>query len=265
MIGFSIGKMKVIQGGWDNMDNGFRDHAQGVYAQHLAFHTYEPMIAMNVKAGGDISLQVLNDVTTADGGSWNETAHPTFVLGWNGDFAGIGPMLAFGSYDNNKSRYFDIGAHASIAGSKVTLDYENNQHSTKGYKAGDTKAKSFNDVSNSITFKGSYLIPGVVTPGVYFSTYDLKENTENGAKDIKYNRAFGRDATTGAPTGKPDVAFNDNGQTWAVSLDVNALGKGWTPYIAYVSESGKFEKSATDTSTQTRTDGDLRIGVLGEF
>ena len=73
-VAFSIGKMKVMQGGWDNMDNGFKDHVQGPYASNLAFSKYEDMIAFSMKAAGKATLQLVNDVS-GDDAEWNDGQH----------------------------------------------------------------------------------------------------------------------------------------------------------------------------------------------
>lgn len=249
-VGFSIGKMKVLQGGWDNMDNGFRDHIQGPYAKNLAFDKYEDMIALHLKAAGKVTLQLVNDVQ----GQWNTTEHPTFIIGWQGEFGPISPIVDIGTYDNQKSNWVDVGVKGNFSGLKAGLDVKMDTITAKDTTTG--KAKESKDTATSYTLKAGYEIKDSAYPWIYVSMYDRKQDKN----DAKINSI-----TTDA-AGKKTYSFDDNGMAWGVGADFLMLGKGWTPYAAIVSQGGKFAKDDTDvTKEEDKSKMQVRLGMLGEF
>ena len=268
MIGWSFGKMMVLQGGFDNIDGDFKSHATGVYAQNLVFNTYEPMTALTVKAGGTFTLQVLNDkVSAGNDGVWNKNKHPTFVLGYRGDFGPVSPLVDIGSYDNNKSRWLDVGVKTEMNGLMATLDYYNNNHANMLEVAGE-KPKSAADVSTAITLYAQYEVKGAVTPWLYFSTFDNKqfEDKTLGLSNAKYNDSTPAVAATETTAATPATySWNDNGQTIGVGVNLNDMGKGWTPYIAFINQSGKFEDEKNPGEAKSKSEMWLRVGVLGEI
>jgi hypothetical protein len=269
MFGWSFGKMKVLQGGWDQADGGFRDHAVGVYrASLLPFRDYEAMTAIHLKVAGKLTLQVMNDANQGQGDAtnidasktvaeWNKGSHPTYDLGWAGDFNGIMPLIDFGAYDNQKSMWFDVGIKAKLAGVDASLDFSQNSFAHKRADAAG-KAKAVKDVGTNIALRAGYEVPGVVKPILYFATYDNKQGADSvtGAKDLKFNS---RNPTTGVK------AQNDNGQTIGVSADVLSLGKNWSPYLALVNQSGKWADPKKPDSAKSYSDMTVRFGALGEF
>jgi hypothetical protein len=264
MVGYSMGKMRVLQGGWDNIDSSYRDHVIGVYAQNLVFGEYENMFALHIKAAGLISFQVLNDVVRdgANGDRWNTTVHPTWVLGWMGEFGPVKPLIDFGSYDNNKSRWIDVGIKTDMAGLDATLDYYNQNNVHRVFKT-DGKATGEADVATSITLKVAYEVKNVVTPWIYFSTYENKQaddkNLATPLADHKFN------SQTKDATGNVTYNFDDNGMVYGVGVNIDGLGKGWTPYVALTSTAGKFESETKAGETKTKSDMQVKIGVLGEI
>lgn len=263
MVGFSFGRMRVHQGGWDNMDGSYRTHVTGVYGDNLAYRSFDDMIALHVMAGGKVTLQILNDVTTATGGSWNKSAHPTWVLGWMGEFGPIKPLFDIGSYDNNKSRWIDVGIKTEMNGLFATLDFYN---LSAVDKAVDTsgKAKEATDVATSITLNVGYEVKGSVTPWLYFSTFENKQADDDklvpARKDSKVNSA-----STDPATGVTSYGWEDNGVVYGVGVDIHSMGKGWTPYVALTSRSGKFPKATDPTKEETKSEMQVKIGVLGEI
>lgn len=260
MVGFSVGRMRVHQGGWDNMDSSYRTHATGVYGDNLVYRSsYGDMIALHVMAGGKVTLQILNDVTTPSGGDWNKSAHPTWVLGWMGEFGPIKPLFDIGSYDNNKSRWIDVGIKTEMAGLAATLDFYNLNHVNKETDPTDGKAKEAADVATSITLNVAYEVKNVVTPWVYYSTYENKQADDSKLelKDEKTNTTV--PATATEPT---SFVFDDNGVVYGVGVDVQTFGKGWTPYLALVSRSGKFLEAGKE---ETKSEMQVKLGVLGEI
>lgn len=264
MMGFSIGKMKVMQGGWDHWDASYRDHAgdHAVYRKNLVYSSYDEAVTVHLNVAGKVALQLLNDVTTATGGEWNKTAHPTWVLGWMGEFGGIHPLVFLGSYDNNKSRWIDIGVKTAMAGLNATLDYHMNTFTHKDPDPDDAKKNKENaDNASSITLKVGYEIKNTATPWFYFSTYDNKQadDKDSGREDIKFNSS-----TTDA-AGMTTYNWDDNGVVWGLGADLAMMGKGWNPYVAIVNRSGKFQKATDPTKEESKSEMWFRIGVLGEI
>ena len=82
-FGLSIGKERILQGGWDHLDQGYRTHAEGFYAKNLAMQDFDSMAALHLRAAGLVSLQIVNDVKAvsastdpAVSGRWNRAATP---------------------------------------------------------------------------------------------------------------------------------------------------------------------------------------------
>jgi hypothetical protein len=271
VIGFSFGRMKVLQGGWDQLDGSFRDHASGAYrgvdrgmgvknsGGNLPFRDYEDMAALHIKAAGKVTLQILNDRNPSTGAYWATTQHPTYDLGWQGDFGGIMPLIDVGTYDNQKSLWWDVGVKAKLAGIDASLDVGQNRHARKGADSSG-KAKADIDTGTNVALRAGYEIAAAAKPWLYFSTYDNKEATDSvaGTKDVKYNSI---DMTGTAPV----YDWNDNGQTIGVGVDMLSLGKNFTPYLAVVDYMGKWEDPAKPDATKSHSDLLVRLGVLGEF
>jgi len=268
-FGFSIGKERIMQGGWHHMEEGYRTHADGLYAQNLALADYDALFALHLKVAGLATLQVVNDVVAdptsanaAVSGRWNKSAHPTFVLGWLGEFGPVKPLIDFGSYDNNKSRYVDVGVKTEINGLTATLDYHNDNQSYRvATTANPAVVNKEHDVKSSYSLNVAYEVKNVVTPWAYYSYFDNKQASDSaaGLSNRKYNTST---AATNVPGGY-NYAWDDNGTVWGVGFDLNMTGKNWNPFVAYVSTSGKFLKAGSTTDTETRTDAQLKIGVLG--
>ncbi len=252
-VGMGMGKMKVMQGGWDTLDDSFRDHWTGAYSENRAFAKYAEMIAVHFKVAGQINLQILNDVTTKDKGEWNKAEHPTFAFGWLGNLGVFSPLVDFGSYDNNKSRWTDVGFKTAVAGLKARLDLRDEVKSHKGADSAG-KAQANDDKGQAVSLLVSYELKDTATPWLYYSTYDKKE-----FKDVKVNKI-----DTDATTSKKTYKFDDNASIAGLGVDIGLLGKGWTPYLALLSKSGKFLDAAT-AKEETKTEAQVRLGVLGEF
>jgi hypothetical protein len=261
MLGVTFGKAKVMQGGWDVQNGNFRDHAKGPLWDNLVFSEYAPMIALQAKVAGLVQLQVLDDVvdrTADDIATWNKTEHPTWILGWKGDFNGIQPLVDVGSYDNNKSMYVDVGIGAVMGGLNASLDFHQNMITENGTDTAG-KQKDYKHTISNIALKARY-DAGPVTPGLYFANYNVKQadDKKNGREDVKFN-------TTYDATGARNPVFDDNGNVAGVWVDVNTFGKGWTPYLAVVNQMGKFRKDPTSTKEESKSDLQVKLGCLGEF
>ncbi len=269
MVGMSIGKMRVMQGGYDNMDSNYRSHTHSVLVAggNLAMPDYTPMIEVGLKVAGDVKLQLVNDVTVGGGtGEWNQSVHPTWVLGWMGQFGGIFPMIDIGSFDNNKSRWFDMGIKTSMAGLNATLDYYNQSRVHKDTDPTDPKKnKESADTLSSIALNVGYEVKGMMTPWLHFSTFENKQADDKdvGREDLKTN------SNGVGAGGDPVYNWDDNGTVIGVGADLAMMGKGWTPFVAVVSTSGKFDKNLGAASTtpkeESKSNTMLKIGILGEI
>lgn len=258
MMGFSIGRQKVLQGGWDNIDGSFKTHARGVYADNLVFNEYEDMIGIHLNVAGSLTLQLANDRMVGAPGRrgsamWNKTSHPTWILGWAGSFGPIAPIVNIGSYDNNKSRWVDLGIKTDMSGLMASLDIYQNTMTMK--VASGTKVEEPQNVATSVALNVKYMIKGTATPFLYFSTYDNKQADDSklGLKDSKVN-------TTNAD-GSMD--WDDNGVVWGVGTDLHMMGKGWSPFVAIVGRSGKWADAAG--KEETKSDMTIKIGALGDI
>jgi hypothetical protein len=243
-VSWTLGRQFVHQGGWDFTRETHSAHAWGKYAGALPYSRYADGLAFNVKAGGDISLQLLNDVTTADGGTWNNRKHPTFVLAYHGSFGPVEPLFHYGTLDNQKSSWMDLGVKTSMNGLNATLDY----HTVKwGVKTADgaDKWKSEDQVSTAITLNVGYEIKGTATPYLYISTYDMKQSPE----DSKVNA---------------DDSFADNGFTWSIGADIDAVGgANYKPFFTITSNSGKYNDSKGEE--ETRSEMNIELGAWGNI
>jgi hypothetical protein len=263
-IGFSIGRQTVLQGGFDNIDGGYKSHATGIYADNMSFNPNEDMIALHLKVAGEITLQIVNDRYVDGPGrmgaaNWNTGRHQTFVAGWRGNFGTVTPMLNIGSYDNNKSRWMDLGIKTSMAGLDASLDIYQNTFTNKVTVG--KKNEEPQDVATSITLNLAYNIAKTATPFLYFSTYDAKQADDSklGLKDRKTN-SYATDADGNLTGG---MNWDDNGVVWAIGTDLHMMGNGWSPFFALVNRSGKWEDSAG--KEETKSEMMIKLGAHAEI
>ena len=251
------------------MDSNYRSHTTAVLDQgNLAFADYTPMIALSMKVAGEVKLQLVNDVHGNKGDAtdahWNKTEHPTWILGWMGQFGGIYPMVDIGSYDNNKSRYFDVGVKTAMAGLNATLDFHSDSEVFKGADA-KGKAKGFTETKTGLALNVAYEMKGSMTPWFHYSSFDAKQPTDKdaGLEDAKTNSYV---AASGSTPGH--YTWDDNGSVIGVGADFAFMGKGWTPYVAIVTQSGKFDKNlgkGAKVEEESKSEMNLKLGVLGEI
>lgn len=262
MIGFSIGRQKVLQGGFDYVESNYTKHVVGAYASNLVFSEFSDMIALHVKAGGDLTLQIVDDVV----GDWNTKEKQTWILGWTGAFGPISPMVNIGSYDNNKSMYFDVGVKTAMNGLTASLDIHMNQGTAKEPDVDPKKNKELKDTATAYTLNLAYEVKGTMTPWAYFSVYDRKEATDSKiarrAKETKTNTAATYDAAGNMTS---PAQWDDNGTTWGVGANFHMMGQGWSPFVAIIGQSGKWEDPADATKEETKSNMMIKIGALGEI
>jgi hypothetical protein len=247
-VGFSMGQMKTLIGGWDLYGFDYRTHAIGLYHANLPVSLYQPVLAFHLKAAGQITLQLFNDVADASGARWNKNSHPTYALGWMGKFGPIEPLVNIGTYDNQKSRWIDVGIKTNMSGLVATLDFNQNSYSNKVPDGSSNKSEE--DVATNISLRAGYEMKGAATPWLYFSTYD--------------NKQHGTDSKVNSPTaaGETGHHFDDNGQVFGLGADLNMFGDNWNPYVALVSTSGKWMEGADEKS---KSDMQIKLGVLGSI
>lgn len=258
-MGLSIGKMKVQQGGWDQKLNEFSDHVQGYYNRNFAFKSYEPMLALSVAAAGIATIQLVNDLTTDNSGQWNQKEHLTFILGWYGDLGTINPVLTYGSYDNNKSNWVDLGVQLEAGALTSRLDLKLDTISNKIEIDGQANSKE--DKASSLTFKVAYEIKSLMTPWVYYSSYDKKQYEDAAAskKDAKVNNGqVGADGTY-------VYALDDNAIILGAGADFALTGYFWMPYFAVTATSARFAPLNQPAKAETRYSGTVHLGCYGSI
>ena len=270
-LGFSIGKERIMQGGWDHQDQGYQTHVEGFYAQNLAMKDFDGVLALHLKAAGLLSLQVVNDVkadkTSSNpdvSGRWNKDTHPTIILGWLGEFGPIRPLLDVGSYDNNKSRWIDVGIKAQLNSLRVTLDYHND---SVAYRVPVAGAPDQNETNTKIAYtaNASFEVPNLLTPWLYYSNYEQKQASDAsiGLSGHKYNTATAVPIT--AAEGGYTYTWDNNGTTWGLGADFGFFGKNWNPFLAFVRQSGRFLKGTSAADTETRSENLVKLGILGRI
>ncbi len=258
-VGFSLGKMKVHQGGWDQKLNGIRDHVQGNYRRHFAFSSYEPMLAVMIPIQGKLTLQLVNDVTIDDGGQWNEKSHLTPILGWFGELGTVDPLLAYGSYDNNKSYWLEVGFAANHGGFSGRFDTKFDSFSNKVREGGEVK--NYADRTTSHTLKLEYAMPELVRPWMYMSKFERiqYESQASNKKDAKVN------ASTVNGQGKFIYALDDNALTFGTGIDLLSLGPDWTPFAAWITTLATFADPANTAVSEQKSLSSFHLGCTAEL
>lgn len=248
-VGLSLGKMNLQIGGWDVAGFDFyNDHVIGNYVYNLPFHPYQPMAAVHFRAAGEVTLQLFNDVvkdSAANLARWNTAEHLTYALGWTGQFGMVAPKINYGSYDNNKSFWLDLGVKVKTGAICATFDYFHNSDSAKKPATATEKAKGEDTVKTAISLKVAYEMPKMATPWFYYSMYDAKQPN----KDIKFNTGM----------------WDDNSMTWGVGADLTMLGDNYTPFVAVVGNSGKFQDPTDANKTETKSEMTIKLGAFASI
>jgi hypothetical protein len=252
-LSLSVGKDRVMQGGWDNFDQEF-DAIWGISSYMGPFKAYAPAatLAFN-QAHGTLSLQMTNDVTTTSGilsallsgkntnttnadGQWNTTQkQPAFILDYRGIYRSglVRPLLQIGQYDANHSRFIDIGAKISRGPLNFTMDYLVDNRSEKTSSGAE---KYFTYTLTAL--RADYTIDGLAKPFIYWT----QTNT----------------------TGETNLAQDTSPTSYAASLGATYLGFGtkYAPYLAYHRLAGKYVLGDVE---KTATQNSVRIGVMGSI
>lgn len=259
----ALGKMRVRQGGFDNWNHDFHSHVQGHYVYSLPFEKFEQAVELRFHSFGDLVLQVLNDITKDNGGQWNENSHPTYIMGWRGQFGNIVPGLNIGAWDNQKSYFVDFGIDSRTGRFRLVLDYSYFSFANKGYENGDAKLMA--DVATSATLSLKYTVPNTISGFIYYSGFEKRQNQEFHGEDLEVNNTSDKLKT---PHGEVTVVerslWDDNGKIFAVGSEVEIFDHGFIPYWVIQQSSGDFlDENQTDKVTKTEVR--IKIGVWGEI
>lgn len=270
-IGLSIGKMKVQQGGFDNIDENYRTHVKPAYRANLVYDDrYQPMIAIQINAAGRLIFQILDDKTAsaADPNRWNKRQRQTWIISHRGEAGPIETLLGIGSYDSHHSFWIDLGLKAKVAGLVTTIDYWSNRESLEAVKVEDGSSQNLTQLSTSVSANISYVIDEIIKPWIHFSKFDRKQaETSNdvtiAAKNAGPN-ASSRLSSIDVQYNSSSDTIDDNASTIGIGADILALGSGWTPFLAIIGTSGDFltEKSS---QIEKRKSLQIKLGVLGEI
>ena len=248
MVGVTIGRDYVRQGGYSNWDNSF-SNVWGDRIQALAFGRNETSLSFHYSPNSthNVTVQLVNDVmddaaTTDVKEAQYNTSHkqPAALLEYTGEFGSIKPMIQYGQYDSNHSSFFNVGARAKFGATAVTFDY--GSHSAFQKVGTSDKAA----VANNMTLRAEHEV-GSMVPFVWFNSFNVVDKDVNGGTENKTN-------TTGD--------WDDNATQISVGSSFKNFGDNWTPYVAYRMTSGKFMPATTE---KTGSEGELGLGVTGNF
>lgn len=270
VVGLSFGKMKVQQGGFDNMDESYRVHVKPDYRTNLVYpDRYEPMFALQVNAAGKLLLQILNDIvgSSKNLNRWNKRERQTWILSYRAPVGPIESMINCGSYDSHHSLWVDVGVRAEIVGLLISADYWMNKESLKGLRA-DNSVVSIPQVATNLSVNLSYSFVGKVRPWVHYSKFErIQANTGKDGQLLE----SAPDSTSQVRVSSVDRKYNlsssmldDNSMTAGFGADVLSLGDGWAPFFAVIASSAKFLKN-NSLDLETRHDFQIKLGVLGEI
>lgn len=283
MFGFTMGKERVNQDGWDGKDSGNFDAAWGKSVWTTPFKTYANMFAIHLNPGdmGKITLQLVDDLTTVSGpdfagaadgktgrnttnrpATWNETnKQPAPVLQYTGEFGPVKPLLQIGQYDMNHSRFIDVGAKFSMADLGVTFDYLMDNYSQKVAKSSGDGYEDKMLTYTNIALRADYTMKGLAKPFVWVSSFNRSGEKEAiAADDVKANQ----NPSTNTKCAAFKACFDDNAMSLSVGSYILAMGDGWSPYVVYRSVSGKFYKAGS-TDEATGSTSTIAIGAAGAF
>jgi len=278
MVGLTGGVDRINEGGWENKNHGYETMVLSPYTaaflplQTASHDSDKPVMALNVKAGdaGHVTLQLTDDTVDTSGEHFStENKQPAMTLEYMGDFGGIMPLVQFGSYDANHSKYFDLGVGLNMMNMGLYFDFMNDNRAHK------VPGKTLTDNMQTISLDLSYTLPGVAKPFLKYATYNNKQGVTAGDTEAKANpslAAIGGEVTAAGGTmaqalaaAQSSDAFSDNGSVWSIGSEFLMEGNHYRPFLAFVGRSGKFLKGTTGTDSETKSDTSIKLGVLGNF
>ncbi len=260
----SFGKMKVRDYGWEHRSYGSALSLVQSYGHAIRPYKYEDLVALEGKYGwGSVTLQAAKDMVPACAtlatptcNSWTKLNakkevvqnQPALFFEYVGDFAGVKPLLQYGSYDQNHSTLATLGVKYEANDLNVELDYTNHNIGVKGKKAGGTKEENLVSKETNIALNASYKMNDW-KPFVHYSVYDMEQYTNTGVKQPKVNSAVG--------------TFDDNAATVGLGAEYFMYGDAFRPYLAWVQKSGKFNDK--NNKEATMAENEIKLGIKGEF
>lgn len=257
-FGISAGKKKVFQGGFENKYKKTA-YASTAYAETLKpFSSFAPVFELlaQVDVAGTVTLQMTDDstvgsyATTVDekGEVTGKKKQPAMILAWEGEFGPLFPMVTFGSYDMNHSKFFTVGAkleHQGIMGlAEYVADMRNRPDPTDATKA-------VTDNMSVINIEAGYTMEKMMGVSFKYAMFDTKQ----AGTDIKGNAAGSVDPT----------AFFDNNNVWTLGATCLTEGPHFAPYVAFVGRSGNNLKAGSATDVEAKSDLSMVLGFGGEF
>jgi len=283
MFGFTMGKSRVNQDGWNGKDGGGVANIWGKSPYVTPFKTYSHGLSVHMNPGdaGKVTLQLMNDITTKSGpvlqtsidgksgtntsnrpGTWNQTSkQPAAIIEYTGEFGPISPILQVGQYDMNHSRFVDVGARFAMSDLSVTFDYLMDNYSQKVAKASGDGFESKNLTFTDISLRTEYTMKGLAKPFLWVNSYTRSNEKDSvAADDVKANT----NPTGNVACSAVKACFDDNAMSLSVGSYILAMGDGWSPYVVYRSVSGKFFKAAS-ADTATGSNNTIAIGAIGSF
>lgn len=263
-IDHQLNNMITIRGGRDFVNyGGFDNDMWGTYEDMLggAIRQYNrlapqggtaDLVEVMIKAGGWISLQLVNDAnttTTAANNPNNVSKQPAFVLEYKGQFGAIHPLVQIGSVDLNEEMFFTLGVKFQAAGLMGYLDYVSDNIVTG--KSASTTGKETTDTVTGINLRLDYSA-GDYTPFLKVTTLDRKQD----GTDVKVNGTV--------PSSDP--SFGDNAMHWALGVKMAYDNHNhYNPYLVIINRSGKFTDTSDGNKEVTASDMMIKVGVMGEF
>lgn len=269
MIGIGGGKIKINQGGWDFKNYDYSTLMGTVYTDtDMPLPMYAAGYELMVKAGGagDISLQLTDDVVacTAKACAGNtdkrfnkENKQPAWTLQYMGDFGGIKPLFQLGSYDINHSKYIALGLGYEGMGLDAYLDFI--QDSRMYALTVGTEDKKFTDTHSTYTLDVGYTIAKVARPFLKYSAFNVKDATDSAVT------AIATEPTSNATPTAAGTSYEDNATQWALGSSFLMEGNHFRPYFALVNTTGKFAKAVDPTTSESKSDMQIKLGVMGTF
>ncbi len=247
-LGVTMGKDKTHVGGFENYVNSSFRIFDSKYYETKPFSTYARTASIQYKAAGTVSIQFVNDYKP-DANSpreWSERPEnakeqPAMILEWKGDLGAVQPLVAYAGYDNNHSTYLSLGVLYHEGPVTAFFDFIQDQ---RARAESDTSSKEKIDTYTNINLQAQYDL-GTIEPFFKFSSFNVKDADT----DVKINSALD--------------TWDDNAMQWGIGTYFLKQGTFARPYISIVGESGKFAKSDTDATEETKSNMIMTLGIDG--
>jgi hypothetical protein len=261
----------VNLGGFDQKSPEWLDLISSPYGTfgYTPFGSVAPMLeaSYNLAAGGNIAIQLLDDVARTEEETAGPTAEsyradrfyfqdaqkqPAAILEWIGTYGGISPLVQFALYDGiQKSQAFTLGVKANIAGMDSYIDFVQDQR-----KLERSPGTTENWIMTSINVKVAYDL-GMISPFVKFVSYNMKQDFNR--LDFKGNTGRTRDYH-----GHEILVINDNASLYSVGARLTMWEEYFTPYLAINGKSLKVLKTENpEGANESRANMQIQVGMQG--